>query len=368
MRRIRPMVIFICTLTLFMMLSGYDLSHADLTQGLIAYYPFNGNANNATGSGNNGTSNGATLTTDRFGHANSAYSFDGINDYIVASANGLPTATRTISLWFYADTMATHPSLLSYGGGGGPPGTSWLMLINNRDLGPAFEVQSHWRSNRISYFYATEPTGAWYNWVVTTDASGTKMYLNGQQIASNATFISNTIVNATTQLSFGVDVNLYGIAPYTDSNSGYFAGKLDDIRIYNRALSEEEIQQLYAETDLHSLTLTKSGSGTGRVTSTPVGIDCGTSCSSQTANFAQLTQVTLTAQADAGSTFMGWSGGGCAGAGQCVVAMNSDTTVGAQFVGKGPGKVPSLSEWGAIICAFLMAGSALWLIRRRQHS
>lgn len=48
-----------------------------LTNGLTAYYPFNGNANDASGNGNNGTVNGATLTADRFGNANSAYRFNG---------------------------------------------------------------------------------------------------------------------------------------------------------------------------------------------------------------------------------------------------------------------------------------------------
>ena len=52
-----------------------------LNNGLVAYYPFNGNANDESGNGNDGTVNGATLTTDRFGNTDQAYSFDG-NDYI----------------------------------------------------------------------------------------------------------------------------------------------------------------------------------------------------------------------------------------------------------------------------------------------
>ena len=52
---------------------------ADLNDGLIAYYPFNGNANDESGNGNDGTVNGATLTNDRFGNEDSAYSFDGNN-------------------------------------------------------------------------------------------------------------------------------------------------------------------------------------------------------------------------------------------------------------------------------------------------
>ncbi|MBK7031388.1 MAG: hypothetical protein IPH45_20325 [Bacteroidales bacterium] len=52
------------------------------TNGLSAWYPFNGNANDLSGNGNDGTVNGATLTTDRFGNPNSAYSFNGTTDFI----------------------------------------------------------------------------------------------------------------------------------------------------------------------------------------------------------------------------------------------------------------------------------------------
>ncbi|MBI4688657.1 MAG: hypothetical protein HY754_00055 [Nitrospirae bacterium] len=57
-------------------------SFASLTDGLVAYYPFNRNANDESGNGYNGTVSGATLTSDRNGNANSAYRFDGVNDYI----------------------------------------------------------------------------------------------------------------------------------------------------------------------------------------------------------------------------------------------------------------------------------------------
>ena len=57
----------------------------DLSDGLVAYYPFNGNADDESGNGNNGKVNGATLTTDRNGNANSAYDFDGNDDFISAT-------------------------------------------------------------------------------------------------------------------------------------------------------------------------------------------------------------------------------------------------------------------------------------------
>lgn len=77
-----------------------------------------------------------------------------------------------------------------------------------------------------------------------------------------------------------------------------------------------------------TLTITKSGTGTGTVTSSPAGINCGAACSS---SYNSGTSVTLTATPDAGSTFAGWSGGGCIGTGTCTVTMSAATTVTANF-------------------------------------
>ena len=71
------------------------------TDGLVGYYPFNGNANDESTNSNNGTVNGATLTTDRFGNVNSAYSFDGVDDNISISTLALTNVTNySVSGWF----------------------------------------------------------------------------------------------------------------------------------------------------------------------------------------------------------------------------------------------------------------------------
>jgi hypothetical protein len=78
-----------------------------------------------------------------------------------------------------------------------------------------------------------------------------------------------------------------------------------------------------------TLTVKMLGAGAGTITSSPTGINCGTACA---ASYATGTQVTLTATPATGSTFTGWSGGGCTGTGTCVVTMTADTTVAAGFV------------------------------------
>lgn len=98
----------------------------------------------------------------------------------------------------------------------------------------------------------------------------------------------------------------------------------------------------------YTLTLAKAGAGSGSVTSSPSGIDCGTACTSP---FNSGTSVVLTATPDAGSAFAGWSSAACTGTAPCTVVMNSDTTVTATFIpqftlsvstsGKGSGTVTS---------------------------
>lgn len=82
------------------------------------------------------------------------------------------------------------------------------------------------------------------------------------------------------------------------------------------------------QTSSYTLDVNKIGTGNGTVISNPSGVDCGSTCSY---SFGDNTPVTLTATADTGSTFIGWSGGGCSGTGTCTVTMTEDTSVTASF-------------------------------------
>lgn len=78
----------------------------------------------------------------------------------------------------------------------------------------------------------------------------------------------------------------------------------------------------------YTLTVTKGGNGAGTVTSNPAGISCGSTC---TANYDSGTSITLVPTASTGSTFVGWSGGGCSGTGTCTVTMTTAKSVTATF-------------------------------------
>jgi hypothetical protein len=85
------------------------------TNGLVGWWPFNGNANDESGNGNNGTVNGATLTTDRNGNANAAYSFDGVNDYI-QSINPLGNLTSDFTISLYTNIATWQGGLFCHVG------------------------------------------------------------------------------------------------------------------------------------------------------------------------------------------------------------------------------------------------------------
>ena len=211
---------------------------ADWADGLVAYWPLHGNANDVSGNGYDGVVHGVTSARstemDRF------YRFDG-NDYISASATNLPTGERTVALWFFAETVSNRPNLVGYGGGGF--GTSWLMGVNH--WGQAMmSVTGHYGRHTLKYWYSEPPVGDWYHYVITTSPVGTRLYVNGELKASNNDFINDTVVTDT-ELAIGVAVDGYGEAPYTDSNVGYFRGIIDEVRIYDRALSSYEIALLF---------------------------------------------------------------------------------------------------------------------------
>jgi hypothetical protein len=158
----------------------------------------------------------------------------------------MPTGPRTISLWFNANEVATEPQLLGYGGDG--CGDSFFLGLNTGIAGgalsvPGFVVSSHCEVYQLDVPYTTPPTNAWYQWIVVMDDVGMTFYINGQAIGSR----TGTTVTAVagTQLGLGVISSPGGGVPYTDSNVGYLNGYLDDVRIYNRAFSADEVQELY---------------------------------------------------------------------------------------------------------------------------
>jgi hypothetical protein len=220
-------------------------SPGSLTDGLVAYYPFNGNANDESGNGNNGTVNGAQLSDDRFGTANSCYSFNGTTDYIEAQNSPSLTFGQQITVSAWMLTTSFLPSQADGGGSGyclvakGPDVENkidWACLIDGKKQRFALSVNNGW-----DYWDATTALvpNVWQQVVYSFDGSTMKTYLNGD--LSGQQFAPGTFDTSTGSLRIGA------YAPVNGTGSkAFFYGKLNNVRIYNRALSDQEVQQLYA--------------------------------------------------------------------------------------------------------------------------
>lgn len=206
-----------------------------ITEGLIAYYPFNGNANDESGNGNHGTVNGAKLAEDRRGEHSKAYKFDG-NDYIrVKYSNALNAGNNfTMSVWYTVE-----------GASGNDYGT--IIGNNNRSSGWWLSTERsgnttnkiRWEhdtvggmSKNITFKYSTK---IWHHSVIVYNNRNASFYLDNKLIAEKK--FTDRPGNSSNDLLIGQQ--LAGI-----SGRGW-KGKIDDIRIYNRALSESEVKMLH---------------------------------------------------------------------------------------------------------------------------
>ena len=269
-----------------------------ITDGLIACYQFENNALDGSGHGYHGTVNGATLTTDRFGNPDSAYSFDGQNNFIEVDRFDELTQNLTITVWINHDSLL--PNTIA-------KGILGQSENNGSDAGFSLQLKETTGGNaKIRFAINDEIDGlttigtedvkrnTWHFISVTYGGNHQKLYWNGDLVNLADNF--GQIKQAQKALLIGT-LN-HGQAPY-------FSGKIDDVRIYNRVLSKAEIQTLYrlGQSDENTLTITKTGEG--EITSTDNSILCGETCQ---ADYEVDSSVTLTATPATGSTFTGWSG------------------------------------------------------------
>lgn len=207
--------------------------------GLVAYYPFTGNADDESVNSNNGTVYGATLTTDRLGNANSAYEFDGVNDYIsIPDHSSLDVSSITISAWIYADaTPSPYSGIINK-----------KSATQNNTFSTATSTSSLRVSVRFTDNSSNEPhvintitTGEWQHVVYVIDSGVVRIYRNGVNVLSNSTTSGKLLSNNNVPLEIGRTVWFPGGV----ANTYYWDGKIDEVKIYNRGLSDCEIASLY---------------------------------------------------------------------------------------------------------------------------
>ena len=204
-----------------------------LPDGLIAYYPFDGNANAKIGT-LNGTVSGATLSTGRNNESNTAYSFDGVDDYIEIGS-GMLSGDGEFSILIWINTSSPSGRFLSQRNGGFNGQYFVDLLSDGKIKFSTYRDSYKWRVTSSSALN----DGNWHHLAFVQQDNGGKMYLNG---SLDQTDNSNGKVNllSTNKTYLGKDGR---------NNSSFYTGKVDDLKIYNRALSASEIQTLFYTSD-----------------------------------------------------------------------------------------------------------------------
>jgi hypothetical protein len=206
-----------------------DTSTSDLSAHLVAYYPFSGNTNDEGPNAMNGVNYGAALTSDRQGNPNSAFHFDGKAYIDISGASALNgMSSFTLSAWI--DTEIVGPaSVIS-------------KVTPNRDfvLDLAVTPSGSWINAQFAHFatyyhvWARQPEGMLNTWTFLTavwTGSSWSLYINGALAGES------TVVDGAVPLWTGTS---FRIGSLTDGD-WYFRGAIDEVRIYDRALTADEV-------------------------------------------------------------------------------------------------------------------------------
>jgi hypothetical protein len=223
------------------------------TDGLVGWWPFNGNANDESGNGNNGTVNGATLTENRFGSANEALVFNGSSDNVSVPHSTSLAITGDITMCVWKKSFGhtgNYETFISKRNSN----SQWNYSLGaSHFFGPGGcpeEVNKYWtarRNNALEYdlkftdYLVSSDLNVWTCVLLTIKEDSCKFYINGSEVGNSC--FGNV---------FDAPMTDYG-SPLTigSSNVGleFFSGIIDDIGIWNRALTPAEIQALYNAQD-----------------------------------------------------------------------------------------------------------------------
>lgn len=213
----------------------YNLKSADIPRnGLIAEYLFTGNINDTSGNNNSGTLNGSVLTIDKFENSENAYYFDGVDDFI--NFGNILTNNFTsigVSAWIKVISFPTTNAGILVKAGATSTTKDWMLDIHTGY--PQFTVFE----GNVGYYSSSPNTtllNTWYHLVGVYDGTTkqTKIYVNGIEKDSDSHSILWSHTSQNLNIGYGQETH-------------WLNGTIDNIRIYNRTLKDDEIQALYNE-------------------------------------------------------------------------------------------------------------------------
>ncbi|MCP3875173.1 MAG: tandem-95 repeat protein, partial [Desulfobacteraceae bacterium] len=316
---------------------GFEVNNGSdpaIAESMVAYYPFNSDANDASGNGNHGSTSdhAPVFVADRHGNLVSAFSFDGSQAWIdIPDSSSLDTNNHfSFTAWFKTDDVSKidtdgqeNQTILTYGQSVSD-GKNNLLTIQDRAI--AFIIRGYNTGYEDVVGTTLLESKKWYHLALTYDGNSAKLYLNGS-VEGQGPAAMNMDEDS------GVMIGLYK-NPEDQSLHSFFDGSIDDIRFYNQALSQSAIQELYTvETPVPIVyTLTTSSTQGGVVTIPGQGTNI----------FEENTVVGVSAAADHGYAFVNWSGDVADPDNtSSTTIMDADKTITANFVLTGtpiPGK------------------------------
>ncbi|MCF7865652.1 MAG: LamG domain-containing protein [Candidatus Pacebacteria bacterium] len=221
-----------------------NTTSSSLDTGLVGLWSFDGKDMNGTttaydrsGSGNNGTlTNGPTPAIGKMGQA---LSFDGTNDYVSADTTPLDSlTTMTASFWINSQDLTTNYLRIMQKGDSSGATKGFGIVVSGTDGKLVGFYQPNYTTGEIrARTSITLSSNQWYFVTMTYDGVSTlKIYINGVDVSETST---------SPDINWAAGANAFAIGRRAGASSSYFKGSLDDIRIYNRALSASEIKSLY---------------------------------------------------------------------------------------------------------------------------
>jgi len=229
----------------------------DLNNGLVASYPFNGDATDVSGNGNDGTVTAGfsawgggtpTLTADRFGKANKAYYFDQGGNIEVPYSTILNPGSISLSWWIYMEERPNNDYMISM--------NRWdCYKVNLQDANKVFFTTKVPNPDVPGEFVWNDRDHAadvglsaetWYHLAVSFGGGHMKFYIDGVMVKDWDNVPNANIVDISADphnLVFGQAKPTSEYADETDPD--FFKGKMDDIRIYNRVLNDDEVLALF---------------------------------------------------------------------------------------------------------------------------
>ena len=238
------------TLVLFIIPFGMsqDLPSYVPTDGLVAYYPFNGNANDESGNGNHGTVNGATLANDQNGNENKAYEFivdQGASwgspqqEIEIGFNSSMNSNFLTLSAWVNPRVKPSPYNDRSHSifgrWDGGVSNEIFRFGIGN-DNALYFQINDG-NNNVENYYGGNIPFDSWTHVAAVLNEKNIKLYVNGQMV-SDQLFENNINTTGSSDLTIAS-------MPMSNGTWYFFDGYLDEMGYWNRALTEQEVQNLY---------------------------------------------------------------------------------------------------------------------------